>query len=56
MELVCSVGQLVDNIKLYNEHAARFAELMPYNRSWCALRTDGGWLLGEIYRLSKSES
>jgi hypothetical protein len=39
-------GQLVDNIKLYNEHAARFAELMPYNRSWYALRTDGGWLLG----------
>jgi hypothetical protein len=23
-----------------------FAELMPYNRSWYALRTDVGWLLG----------
>ena len=31
---------------LYNEQADRFAELMPYNRSWYALRTDVGWLLG----------
>src|SRR5580700_9299595 len=46
MELVSSVVQLLDNIKLYNEHADRFAELMPYNRSWYALRTDVGWLLG----------
>jgi hypothetical protein len=46
MELVSSVAQLVDNIKRYNEEAAKLAELMPYNRSWYALRTDKGWLLG----------
>jgi hypothetical protein len=44
MELISSVAQLVDNIKLYNEHAASFAELIPYNRSCYALRTDAGWL------------
>lgn len=46
MELVSSVAQLADNIRRYNEAAAKFAELMPYNRSWYALRTDAGWLLG----------
>jgi hypothetical protein len=46
MELVSSVAQLIDNIKRYNEHAAKFAALMPYNRSWYAQRTETGWLLG----------
>jgi hypothetical protein len=46
MELVRSVAQLADNIRRYNEEAAKFAELMPYNHSWYALRTDAGWLLG----------
>src|ERR1700730_11911170 len=59
MELVSSVAQLIDNVKRYNEHAAKFAELMPYNRSWYAQRTDGGWLLGPSkyigYQLSPEE-
>ena len=50
MELVSSVTQLIDNIKRYNEHAAKFAELMPYNRSWYALSTEAGcsWDLRNI--------
>jgi hypothetical protein len=46
MELVSSVAQLVDNIKRYNEQAAVFAALMPFNRSWYAVGTETGWLLG----------
>jgi hypothetical protein len=46
MELVSSVAQLVENIHRYNEHAEMFAELMPYNRSWYALKREPGWLLG----------
>jgi hypothetical protein len=46
MELVSSIAQLVENINRYNEHAEVFAELMPYNRSWYALRAEAGWLLG----------
>jgi len=46
VELVSSVTQLIDNIKRFNENAAKFAELMPYHRSWYKLRTELGWLLG----------
>jgi hypothetical protein len=46
MELVSSVAKLVENINRYNDHAEMFAELMPYNRAWYALRRESGWLLG----------
>jgi hypothetical protein len=46
MELISSIGQLTENIKRYNEHGAAFAGLMPFNRSWYALRTESCWLLG----------
>jgi hypothetical protein len=46
VELVSSVEQLAANVRRYNEDAAKFANLMPYNRAWYALRTKKGWLLG----------
>jgi hypothetical protein len=46
MKLISSVDELVGNIHRYNKNAAKFADLMPYNRAWYALPTKGGWLLG----------
>ena len=45
-KLISSIAQLAHNIRVYNDHADEFAELMPYNRAWYALRTDDSWLLG----------
>ena len=59
MELVSSVTQVMDNIRRFNKKANLFADLMPYYRSWYALRTEGGWLLGPSkyigYNLSPEE-
>ena len=44
--LVSSIAQLVGNVRRYNESAELLAKLMPYNRSWYALRLEEGWLLG----------
>jgi len=46
VKLVSSVDQLKEQVRCYNENAAKLAELMPYNRAWYALRTKNGWLLG----------
>ena len=46
VKLISSVYQLADNVRRYNKSAAKFANLMPYNRAWYALRTKDGWLLG----------
>jgi hypothetical protein len=46
VKLISSVDQLEENVRRYNENAAKFADLMPYNRAWYALRTKKGWLLG----------
>jgi hypothetical protein len=45
-KLISSIDQLADNVRRYNKSAAKFADLMPYNRAWYALRTKDGWLLG----------
>jgi hypothetical protein len=46
LKLITSVSQLTDNIRNYNEHLDKLAHLMPYNRSWYALREEDDWLLG----------
>jgi hypothetical protein len=46
VKLISSVRQLAENVRRYNQNAAKFADLMPYNRAWYALLTDEGWLLG----------
>ena len=46
VRLISSADQLADNVRRYNTSAAKFAELMPYNRAWYALRTKDGWLFG----------
>lgn len=46
VKLISSVEQLTENVRRYNKNAAKFADLMPYNRAWYALLTDNGWLLG----------
>jgi hypothetical protein len=45
-ELISSPEQLVENIRRYGHCAAGLAELMPYARSWYALRSKNTWLLG----------
>ena len=46
VKLIASVDQLAENVRRYNKNSAKFADLMPYNRAWYALRTKQGWLLG----------
>jgi hypothetical protein len=46
MQLIASVSQLRENIHRYNAHAEKFADLMPYARSWYALAKGTGWLFG----------
>jgi hypothetical protein len=46
VRIVTSVSQVIDNLKRFNLEADKFAGLMPYYRSWYALRTDNTWLLG----------
>jgi hypothetical protein len=45
-KLISSVTQLIDQVRRFNEKADMFAKLIPYCRSWYALRTEDGWLLG----------
>jgi hypothetical protein len=46
MKLVSSVSQVMDNLRRYNDNVQAVADLMPYARSWYALRTKSGWLFG----------
>jgi hypothetical protein len=59
VKIVTSVSQVIDNVRRFNQKAEKFAGLMPYYRSWYALRTDGSWLLGPSkyigYSLSPEE-
>jgi hypothetical protein len=45
-KLITTVERLESRIKDYNRQAAELAAVMPYNRSWYALRTNKGWLFG----------
>jgi hypothetical protein len=45
-KLISSVDQLAENVRRYNEDPEKFADLMPYNRAWYALRTTNAWLFG----------
>ena len=45
-QLVTSVAQVIQTIQRYNQNAGDLADLMPYVRSWYALRTKGSLLFG----------
>src|SRR5260221_3679882 len=46
MPLITSRTELVQNIRKFSDRAQDFADLMPYYRSWYAVRNESGYLFG----------
>lgn len=43
LKLVSNVDEVLKNVTSFYSDLGRYADLMPYARSWYAVRTRGGW-------------